>query len=62
MKLKGETINNTGSVNKAVTENDEILETERGNSSPSPNSKQKNKFKHNLRVIKRKWYWLENPW
>ena len=32
---------NTSSVNEAVTENDEILETERGNSSPSSNSKQK---------------------
>ena len=31
----------TSSVNKTVTENDEIVETERGNSSPSSNSKQK---------------------
>ena len=38
---KNETNNNTSSVNKTVTENDEILETERGNSSPSSTSKQK---------------------
>ena len=36
-----ETNNNTSSINKTVTKNDEILETERGNSSPSSNSKQK---------------------
>ena len=36
------------SVNKTVTENDEILETERGNSSPSSNSKQKKKLKQNF--------------
>ena len=41
LKQKNETNNNTSSVIKAVTENDEILETERGNSSPSSNSKQK---------------------
>ena len=33
--------NNTSSVNKTVAENDEILETERGNSNLSSNSKQK---------------------
>ena len=33
--------NNTSSVNKTFTENDEILETERGNSNLSSNSKQK---------------------
>ena len=43
LKQKSETSNNTSSVNKTVTENDEILETERGNSSPRPNSKQKGK-------------------
>ena len=41
LKQKNETNNNTSSVNKTVTENDEIVETERGNSSPSFNSKQK---------------------
>ena len=41
LKQKNETNNNTCSVSKTVTENDEILETERGNSSPSSNSKQK---------------------
>ena len=41
LKQKSETNNNTSSVNKTVTENDEILETERGNSNPSSNSKQK---------------------
>ena len=41
LKQKSETNNNTNSVNKAVTENDEILETKRGNSSSSTNSKQK---------------------
>ena len=41
LKQKSETNNNTSSVNKAVTENDKILETERGNSSPSSNSIQK---------------------
>ena len=39
VKQKSETNNNTISVNEAVAENDEILETERGNSSPSSNSK-----------------------
>ena len=43
MKQKSETNNNTSSVNKTVTENDEILETERGNSGSSSNSKQKRK-------------------
>ena len=38
---KSETNNNTSSVNKIVTENDEILETEIRNFSPSSNSKQK---------------------
>ena len=43
MKQKSETNNNRSSLNQTVTENDEILETERGSSSPSPsyNSKQK---------------------
>ena len=41
LKQKNETNNNTCSISKTVTENDEILETERGNSSPSSNSKQK---------------------
>ena len=41
MKQKSESDNNTSSVNKTFTENDEILETERGDSSPSCNSKQK---------------------
>ena len=41
LKQKNETNNSTNSVNKTATENDEILETERGNSSPSSNSKQK---------------------
>ena len=41
LNQKSETNNNTSSVNKTVTENDEILKTERGNSSPSSNSKQK---------------------
>ena len=41
LKQKNETNNNTSSVNKIVTENDEILQTERGNSSPGSNSKQK---------------------
>ena len=41
LKQKNETNNNTSSVNKTVTENDEIVETERVNSSPSSNSKQK---------------------
>ena len=41
VKQKSETNNYTISVNEAVAENDEILETERGNSSPSSNSKQK---------------------
>ena len=41
---------------KTVTENDEILETERGNSSPTPNSNKKEKRKQNLQVRKRKSY------
>ena len=41
LKQKNETINSTSLVNKTVTENDQIVETERGNSSPSFNSKQK---------------------
>ena len=40
LKQKSQTNDNTSSVNKTVTENDEIL-TERGNSSPSSNSEQK---------------------
>ena len=39
LKQKSETNNNRSSVNKTVTENDEILEIERRNSSPSSNSK-----------------------
>ena len=39
LKRKNETNNNTSSVNKTVIEIDEILETERGNSSPSSNKK-----------------------
>ena len=41
LKQKNETNNNTRSVNKTATENYEILETVRENSSPSSNSKQK---------------------
>ena len=41
LKQNLETNNSTSSIDKTVTENDEILETERGNSSPSSNSKQK---------------------
>ena len=41
MKQKSEANNNTSSVNKTVAENDEILETEKRNSSPSSNLKQK---------------------
>ena len=41
LKQKSETNNNTSSVNKTVTENNEISETERGNSSPNSNLKQK---------------------
>ena len=37
---ENETNNITSSVNKTVTENDRILETETGNSTPSSNSKQ----------------------
>ena len=37
---ENETNNITSSVNKTVTENDRILKTERGNSTPSSNSKQ----------------------
>ena len=48
LKQKSETNNNTSSVNKTVIENDEILETERGSSSPSSDSKQKEKLKQNL--------------
>ena len=40
-KQKNKTNNNRSSVNKKVTENDEIVENEGGNSSPSSNSKQK---------------------
>ena len=43
LKQKSETNNNTSSVNKTVTENNEISETERGNSSPNSNLKQKKK-------------------
>ena len=39
LKPENETSNNTSSVNKTVTENDEILENERENSSSNPNSK-----------------------
>ena len=41
LKQKSETNNNTSSINKTVTKNDEILETEREKSKPSSNSKQK---------------------
>ena len=41
LKQKSETKDNTSSVNKTVTGNDKTLETERGNSSPGSNSKQK---------------------
>ena len=41
LKQKNETSDNLRSVNKTVTENYEILATERGNSSPSSNTKQK---------------------
>ena len=37
LKQKNETNNNASFVNKTVTENDEMLETKRGNSSPSSN-------------------------
>ena len=40
LNQENETNNITSSVNKTVTENDRILETERGNSTPSSNSKQ----------------------
>ena len=62
LKRKNETNNITSSVNKTVIEIDEILETERGNSSPSSNSKRKQKLKQNLRVRKRKSYRPEAPW
>ena len=39
LKQENETSNNTSSVNKTVTENDEILENERENSRSNPNSK-----------------------
>ena len=39
LKQENETNNNSSLVSKAVTENDEILETERRNSNPRPNSK-----------------------
>ena len=41
LNQNNETNNNTSSVNKTVTENDEIVEIESGNSSLSSNSKQK---------------------
>ena len=37
LKLKNETNNYVSSVSKAITENDEILQTERRNASPSSN-------------------------
>ena len=37
LKQKNETNNNASFVNKTVTENDEMLETKGGNSSPSSN-------------------------
>ena len=40
-KVENETNNNVSLVNKTVTENNEIVKTERGNSSPCSNSKQK---------------------
>ena len=45
LKQKNETNNNKSSVKKIVTENDEILETERGNSISSSNSKQNRETK-----------------
>ena len=45
LKRKNETNNNKSSVKKTVTENDEILETERGNSISSSNSKQNRETK-----------------
>ena len=45
LKQKSETNNNLSSVNKTVTENDEILETERGNSISSSNWKQNGETK-----------------
>ena len=54
LKLKNETNNYASSLSKAVTENDEILQTERRNASPSSNSKQKKeKPKQNFRVRKK---------
>ena len=41
LKQKRETNNNTSPVNKIVSENDEIIEIEKGSSSPSSNSRQK---------------------
>ena len=37
LKQKNETNNNASFVNKTITENDEMLETKRGNSSPGSN-------------------------
>ena len=55
LKQKNETNNNTSSVNKTVTENGEILETERGLALALIRNKNE-KFKQNLRVRKRKSY------
>ena len=51
LEQKGETNNNTSSVNETVTENDEILETE--SSSPSSNSKQKRETQKS-KIVNRK--------
>ena len=52
LEQKGETNNNTSSVNETVTENDEILETE--SSSPSSNSKQKRETQTEPSIKKKK--------
>ena len=48
LKQKNETNNNTRSVNKTATENYEILETVRENSSIAPIRNKKEKLKQNL--------------
>ena len=62
LKQKSETNNNTSSVNKTVTESDKISETERGNSSPSSNSKQKRETQSEPSSKKKESYWPETPW
>ena len=54
LKQKNETNNNIRSVNKTVTENDEILETEWGNSSRNPNSKRKREIQNEPTSKKKK--------